>query len=164
MDLIKATPPLEAAPQEIMAVDGSAAMFKIYARAFSTTREIKTLRLVNFTSGRIALDWLGQNPARRPGAILLDRHMEGFSGMDMLIHLKADEKLSAIPVIMVSLHGEQAHVVEAIKGGASDFMVKPLQSGVLAAKLLRVLTAKDSALALKKERIAAIMTGELASG
>jgi two-component system, chemotaxis family, chemotaxis protein CheY len=145
MEWIKAALPLEALTREIMAVDGSTTMFKVYERVFNTTRETKGFRLVNFTSGRIALDWMDQNPERIPSAILLDRHMEGFSGLDMLKRLKAEDRWKAIPVIMVSYQGEQAHVVEAIKGGASDFMVKPLQSGVLAAKLLRAMAIRESA-------------------
>jgi DNA-binding response OmpR family regulator len=145
MDLVKAAPPSEAHIQEIMAVDGSLSMFKVYERTLNITRETKGLRLVNFTSGRIALDWMDQNPERRPSAILLDRHLEGFSGMDTLKRLKAEDKWKAIPVIMVSFQGEEAHVVEAIKGGASDFMVKPLQSGVLTSKLLRILAAREAA-------------------
>ena len=146
MDLVKEWLPSSEPPvREIMAVDGSLSMFKIYERTFNITRETKGFRLVNFTSGRIALDWLDQNPERKPSAILLDRHLEGFSGMDMLKRLKSEDRWKAIPVIMVSFQGEEAHVVEAIKGGASDFMVKPLQSGVLASKLLRVLAAREAA-------------------
>jgi DNA-binding response OmpR family regulator len=145
MDLVKGSLPAEAHIQEIMAVDGSLSMFKVYERTLNIARETKGLRLVNFTSGRIALDWMDQNPERRPSAILLDRHLEGFSGMDTLKRLKAEDRWKAIPVIMVSFQGEEAHVVEAIKGGASDFMVKPLQSGVLTSKLLRILAAREAA-------------------
>jgi DNA-binding response OmpR family regulator len=139
MESTRHTHPQDAAAKEIMAVDASTSMLKVYERTFTTTRETKGLRLVNFTSGQTALDWLERNPARKPSAILLDRHMEGLSGMEMLKLLKAEARWKSIPVIIVSCQGEQAHVVEAIKGGASDFMVKPLQSGVLAAKLLKLL-------------------------
>src|SRR5258706_2040167 len=108
MELVKAAFPLEAPSQEIMAVDGSTSMFKVYERVFNATRETKGLRLVNFTSGRIALDWMDQNPERRPSAILLDRHMEGFSGMDMLKRLKTEDRWKVIPVIMVSFQGDEA--------------------------------------------------------
>jgi DNA-binding response OmpR family regulator len=146
MEMVKEwLPSAEPPVQEIMAVDGSLSMFKVYERTFNIGRDTKRFRLVNFTSGRIALDWMDQNPERTPSAILLDRHLEGFSGMDTLKRLKADDRWKAIPVIMVSFQGEEAHVVEAIKGGASDFMVKPLQSGVLTSKLLRVLAAREAA-------------------
>ncbi|GEM_PF-3676650 len=168
MDSVKTALPLEASTQEIMAVDGSTSMFKVYERVFSTTRETKGFRLVNFTSGRIALDWMDQNPERKPPAILLDRHMEGFSGMDMLKRLKTEDRWKVIPVIMVSFQGEEAHVVEAIKGGASDFMVKPLQSGVLAAKLLRVLAAREAAVKRNPSapayKIPALVQAALAQG
>jgi two-component system, chemotaxis family, chemotaxis protein CheY len=135
---------MEASSQEIMAVDGSASLLKVYERTFATTKELKGLRLLNFTSGRVALDWLDRNPDRRPAVMLVDRNMEGFSGLDMLHRLKADERWRVIPVIMASSTGEHAHVVEAIKKGASDYLVKPLQSGVLAAKVLRVLAFKPA--------------------
>jgi two-component system chemotaxis response regulator CheY len=135
----KAPSPREAAPQEVLAIDDSTTVLKIYERAFNTTKELKDLRLKTFTSGRIALDWMDRNPERRPAAILLDWVMEGFSGMDMLQRLKADDRWKDVPVIMSSSQGESARVVEAIKAGATDYIVKPLQSGVIAAKLLRVL-------------------------
>jgi two-component system chemotaxis response regulator CheY len=144
MDLVKAPLTLDASSQEIMAVDGSTSMFKVYERTFNTTRETKGFRLVNFTSGRIALDWMDQNPERKPSAILLDRHLEGFSGLDMLKRLKSEDRWKIIPVIMVSYQGEEAHVVEAFKAGAGDFMVKPLLGGVLASKLLKVLATGAS--------------------
>lgn len=143
--MISVNPPLlaEAAPNEIMAIDGSTTLLKVYERVFTTTRELKAYRLVNFTSGRIALDWLDRNPGRRPQAILLERAMEGFSGMDMLQKLKGESRWKHIPVIMASTMGEPAHVVEAIRGGASDYIIKPLQSGVLAGKVLKVLAKQN---------------------
>jgi PleD family two-component response regulator len=134
---------------EIMVIDDSTTVLKVYERTFASTKELKGFRIVNFTSARIALDWLGQHPERKPALMLLDRIMEGLNGMEMLARLKGDERLKDIPVIMASSMGEQAAVVEAIRAGASDYIVKPLQSGVLAAKVLRVLATRSAREAVK---------------
>src|SRR5437868_14105660 len=71
----------------IMAVDDSLSMLKIYERIFSTTKELRFFRLVTFSAGTTAFDWLERNPDSKPAAILLDWNMVCMGGMDVLVSI-----------------------------------------------------------------------------
>jgi len=68
----------------------------------------------------------------RPALILLDVLMPSVDGWAVLSRLKADPELASIPVIMVSVAGDQAMGVAL---GASDYLVKPVERESLARAL-----------------------------
>jgi signal transduction histidine kinase/DNA-binding response OmpR family regulator len=68
----------------------------------------------------------------RPALILLDVLMPSVDGWAVLSRLKADPQLASIPVIMVSVAGDQAMGVAL---GASDYLVKPVERESLARAL-----------------------------
>ncbi len=72
-------------------------------------------------SGKDALAILGE---RSVDAILLDIKMPQMDGFEVLQRIKAE--WSVVPVIIISGHGNIETAVEAVKGGAYDFMEKPL--------------------------------------
>lgn len=80
----------------------------------------------------------------KPDIILLDIHMPGISGIETLKKLKSQASTCDIPVIMVSANNSDANIIEAIDIGAHDFVSKPIEYPVLAARMrsaLRLSTA-----------------------
>jgi len=73
----------------------------------------------SFSSGEALLEALDDNP----DAILLDFTMPGLSGVETLREIK--KRNPETPVIMLSEDGKLESVIEAIKLGASDYLVKP---------------------------------------
>jgi two-component system response regulator FixJ len=68
---------------------------------------------------------------RTPACIILDVHMPGRSGLDILRELNADSY--GAPILIISGQGDIAMAVEAIKNGALDFIEKPFDAqGVIA--------------------------------
>lgn len=68
----------------------------------------------------------------KPDVVLLDITMPEMDGIQTLRKLK--EMDSGVRVAMVTAMGQQSMVIEALKSGASDFVVKPFDAGrVLAA-------------------------------
>lgn len=65
------------------------------------------------------------------GCLVLDYGMPGFNGLELQQHL-TDHKVS-IPVIFISGHGGVPESVQAIKGGAVDFLEKPFRQHTLVA-------------------------------
>ena len=63
----------------------------------------------------VSADW--------PGAVISDIRMPGMDGMTFLKRLMSLD--SAIPVIMITGHGDVPMAVEAMRLGAMDFMEKP---------------------------------------
>ncbi len=71
--------------------------------------------------------------------ILLDWNMPKLNGIDTLKALRQAGKTT--PVIMVTTEAEKSRVIEAIKSGASDYLIKPFAPDQLAAKVKNVLGA-----------------------
>jgi ActR/RegA family two-component response regulator len=71
---------------------------------------------------------------RIPACIILDVHMPGRSGLDILKELNADDY--AAPILIISGQGDIAMAVDSIKNGALDFIEKPFDAqGVLSIKV-----------------------------
>ncbi|ABE38736.1 response regulator transcription factor [Rhodopseudomonas palustris] len=63
--------------------------------------------------------------SRSPACILLDVHIPGRSGLDVLAELHAEDYPA--PIFMISGKGDIAMAVNAIKNGALDFIEKPFR-------------------------------------
>jgi len=61
-----------------------------------------------------------------PAVILLDIKMPRMNGIEVLRHIRGDEKFKLIPVIMVTSSGEEKDLVESYKLGANSYVVKPI--------------------------------------
>jgi len=57
--------------------------------------------------------------------VLTDWNMPVMDGLSFLKEVRANAVWSAIPVIMVTTEGAQEEVLEALRNGASDYVVKP---------------------------------------
>jgi CheY-like chemotaxis protein len=77
-----------------------------------------------------------------PDLILLDVQMPDMDGIEANRRLKAVPRFANIPVIMITGMGEKQIVEDAIKMGVTDFIVKPFDREILAAKVADALDAK----------------------
>ena len=68
-------------------------------------------------------------------AVLLDIMMPDMDGYEVLGHIKADERLRHIPVIMISALSEVESVVRCIDAGAEDYLIKPFNPVLLRARV-----------------------------
>jgi FixJ family two-component response regulator len=71
--------------------------------------------------------------SRTPAAILLDVHIPGKSGLDILKELHGEDYPA--PIFMISGHGDITMAVSAIKNGALDFIEKPFRGTELVVRL-----------------------------
>jgi CheY-like chemotaxis protein len=62
-----------------------------------------------------------------PALILLDLHLPGMDGEEVLKKLKGDERTARIPVVVVSADATNSRVERLLAGGAEAFLTKPLQ-------------------------------------
>jgi phosphoserine phosphatase RsbU/P len=92
------------------------------------------------TTGQEALQ---KAAARAPDMILLDIMMPGMDGFEVLNQLKATPEWRDIPVVIVSALSDQASVVRGIKMGADDYLAKPFDPTLLAARLQAGLARKQ---------------------
>jgi len=86
------------------------------------------------------------------GVVISDIRMPGMGGMDMLKRLHAQDP--ALPVILITGHGDVQMAVEAMQIGAYDFMEKPFDPERLADLSKRAIAARKLTLenrALRRE-------------
>jgi CheY-like chemotaxis protein len=84
-------------------------------------------------NGREALDYLNESPA--PCVVLLDLEMPVMNGWDFRVEQLADERLSRIPVVVVTANSEG---LSERFPGVEGFLWKPLNFGKLAVVLDRL--------------------------
>ncbi len=113
---------------EILVVDDDAANRELLTRRLARGGYSSTA----VSSGQEALDALAQH---RFDLVLLDMKMEGLSGLETLHQIKANARLRAVPVIMLSAGDDTAQMVQTILAGAEDYVVKPFNPVLLIARI-----------------------------
>lgn len=78
-----------------------------------------------------ALARLKENGSRTPDLILLDINLPDISGIDLLTELKGDQKLSRIPVVMLTGSNFDDDIQKSYDLGASTYLVKPISKDAL---------------------------------
>lgn len=73
--------------------------------------------------------FLATSSTVEPGCVITDVRMPGMSGIDLLKQLREDDV--ALPVIVITGHGDVPLAVEAMKFGAVDFLEKPFDDDTL---------------------------------
>ncbi len=103
--------------EKILVVDDEADI----RRAFRRNLETESLRIVEAED---AHDAIRQVAVEQPDLVVMDVRMAGTSGLDALKKLR--ELNPKLPVIIMTAYGTTATAIEAMKHGAFDYIVKPL--------------------------------------
>ncbi|PYS95526.1 MAG: two-component system response regulator [Acidobacteria bacterium] len=80
-----------------------------------------------------ALDYLyrrgrfASNPAGNPAVCLLDLKMPKVDGLEVLRTMRADPKMHAIPVVILTSSREERDLVESYRLGVNAYVVKPVK-------------------------------------
>src|SRR2546429_5070016 len=90
----------------------------------STGRLLRSLGLDAQLFGSIA-DFLKSNPPDGPTCLVLDVRLPGQSGLDFQRDLAAANR--ELPIIFITGHGDIPMSVQAMKGGAIEFLTKPFR-------------------------------------
>ena len=61
--------------------------------------------------------------------------MPNATGLDLLKRIRADSRFGKLPFVMVTAEAEQHQLVEAIKAGVSNYVIKPFTPEILKEKL-----------------------------
>ena len=110
-------------------------------RYTKTLLEISNYRVDTAASGEEALQRMNNGPA--PNLIVLDMVMPGMDGLQTLENCKKIRPEQK--VVMISCLNDTNKVVQAIKLGASDYVVKPFQLTQLQGAVQRALDSKSTA-------------------
>ena len=124
-------------------VDDDAAVLKGLRRLLASAG----LHVVAFESPRDFLEGLDSEAS---GCVVLDYSMPGLNGLELQQALAA--RGSALPVIFLTGKGDIPTSVQAMKGGAADFLTKPVDGEVLLAAVRSAIERDRSQRAERAER------------
>ena len=102
-------------------------------------RRLGILDLFAFADGEEAMREVGRV---RPDLIITDVHMKPMNGIEFVRQLRAgaNNQISNIPVIFLSVDSSPATLGEALPLGVSGYILKPPNLNVLASKIEQALT------------------------
>jgi len=115
---------------KIMLVDDSTTMRRIQSNQL---KGLGITDLIEAENGQVALDKLGANMPI--DYIFLDWNMPIMSGIDCLKSIRADATYKDVKVIMCTSESEKEKVLEALKTGANNYIVKPFDAAAIKEKL-----------------------------
>jgi two-component system, OmpR family, alkaline phosphatase synthesis response regulator PhoP len=93
--------------------------------------------------GQEALDLI--NSGEQVDLALLDLMMPKLSGLDVLRQVRAQERFSSLPCIILTAGGDAKHERDALELGATQFLTKPFSPKKLYALVARLTGAPDEA-------------------
>ena len=73
-----------------------------------------------------------------PGLMLIDWNMPNMDGITLVKTIRQTDK--SIPMIMCTTEAEKSRVVEALKAGVNNYMVKPFTAETLSEKINQTLS------------------------
>jgi two-component system chemotaxis response regulator CheY len=69
------------------------------------------------------------------GLVVTDWNMPNMSGLELLQEIRRNGQTQKIPVLMVTAEGLKENVMEAVKAGVNNYVVKPFTAEVLQEKI-----------------------------
>jgi two-component system chemotaxis response regulator CheY len=111
---------------------------------FSTMRRIvrNLLKEIGYANADEAEDGQAALKMLRSGNfdfVVSDLNMPNMDGFELLRQIRADEKLKALPVLLVTAEARKEDIVTAAQIGASGYVVKPFTKATLEEKFGKIL-------------------------
>ena len=119
---------------QVLVVDDFATMRNIVK---TSLKKIGFKNITEAEDGDIALGILKKE---RIDLVLADWNMPNMKGLDLLKEIRKDEKLKALPFIMVTAEGQKENIVEAVQAGVNSYIIKPFTPEILKDKIQKVLS------------------------
>lgn len=113
--------------QKVLVVDDSGTMRKIIIRALNAVGFADVVEAGDGCEGLAAFQ------RDHYQLVMTDWNMPNKSGVELTADIRATG--SKVPIFMVTTEGEKGRVLEAIKAGVTDFLVKPFSADALKEKL-----------------------------
>jgi EAL domain-containing protein (putative c-di-GMP-specific phosphodiesterase class I)/FixJ family two-component response regulator len=112
----------------ILVVDDDAAVRRLYATALKRAG----FATIEADDGTKALDVIETTPI---GLLLIDQHMPGMTGMEVIAQVRGQERTRTLPVVLVTGSGEVPNRIRGLDIGANDYIVKTTELRELVARV-----------------------------
>ncbi|HSO59520.1 MAG TPA: response regulator [Desulfobacterales bacterium] len=117
---------------KVLTVDDSKTIRMIVKKAFQNYN-------CEITEAENGVEGLAAAAKIKPGLIILDITMPVMTGTEMLERLKGDADLKNIPVIMLTAESGKDNVLNIVKQGVKDYMVKPFKGEDLIDRVRKIM-------------------------
>lgn len=120
----------------VLLIDDSTTMRKIQRRALNT---LGIEDIDEAPNGKEGVDKL-QAESYSYNLVMLDMNMPEMGGLEVLKAVRSDPNSNNIPIVMCTSVADKEQVMEAIKSGASNYVVKPFTPEDLQKKVSKYLS------------------------
>jgi CheY-like chemotaxis protein len=122
---------------KVLVVDDEPTMRRV-TKSLLQANGVKNIFEAN--DGRSGLDSICR---LNPDVVILDWSMPSPNGPEFMRQVRSPGSFPYpdVPVIMLTAYGERSHVVEAVRVGVNEFLLKPVSSAALRARLVSILTS-----------------------
>lgn len=109
----------------IFVIEDNPGDFLLVKKAFSRARIANELEHCDDGETALARLRAEAEAGELPDLVLLDLHLPGMSGKEVLAAIRADEKLRHLPVVVMTSSKQEKDILRSYKLGASSFVTKP---------------------------------------
>ncbi len=125
----------DASKPTVMVIDDSITMRRVAER-------VLTRHGYRVTSAKDGMDGIAQLQADTPDAVLLDIEMPKVDGFEVATFIRNNERLSRVPIIMITSRSGDKHRERAAAIGVNRYLIKPYQEQQLISELKDVMTTE----------------------
>jgi two-component system chemotaxis response regulator CheY len=118
---------------KILVVDDSMTLRRILTNALKTLGFPETVEAVN---GKDALEKLASNNV---DFIITDWNMPEMNGLDFIKEVRSNPVYTSMPILMITTHGSEHDVIEALQAKVNSYIVKPFTPQELKEKIEGIL-------------------------
>lgn len=122
---------------KILIVDDFATMRKVIRNLL---RQVGYENIAEAEDGEMALKEL---KSQNISFVISDWNMPNMTGLDLLKAVRADGDLCKTPFLMVTAEALQDSVLQAVKAGVDNYIVKPFTADVLNEKISEIIAKYD---------------------
>lgn len=123
---------------KFLVVDDSVTMRRIVINSLSS---LNYKSYVEASDGNEALMKLEENPD--VNFVITDWNMPNMTGLDLVKTIRANDKFNHLAILMVTTRGLKEDIIEALKSGVNNYILKPFTPAVLKEKIEQILTSKN---------------------
>lgn len=116
--------PVPRRPLLVMVVDDSVTVRKVTSRLLERHG-------ISVLTAKDGVDAMALLEEHRPDVLLLDIEMPRMDGFEVATRIRRDERLKALPIIMITSRTGQKHRERAMAIGVNEYLGKPYQESVL---------------------------------
>lgn len=99
---------------------------------------LKQIGFSNITEADDGKTALAEMKKKQFDLVLCDWNMPEMTGIDLLKALRADDAFKSIPFVMITAEAKKENIVEAVKAGVNNYIVKPFTAETVSEKLKKV--------------------------